>query len=306
MTRLLFSAALLLAIATQGSIAVLADESRTWTDVTGTYKMEAEFMALKDGQVQLRKTNGTIVNIPLQKFSKPDQEYAQSKAAGAMSPNRKIEAPAWLQIPERELSCKLSVIVGLPRDPNANRMLKSSISLAASGALSRQKGRSYTAEGEGRICLWTTTDTADKGKHFPFSYPLELLENKELPAIAEFKGFKNLTLSTNDDRVIAFRDTRVLACYSNTLVFDDGTNKRRFVAVTYDYELTDSAHDIGQDKFIFTNKKNAFWPLDEEFLRATEQRCKEGEPFHEAASHLLLDLEQNAEKKGPRRIGVRP
>ncbi len=47
--------------------------AREWTDSTGKYKVEAEFVAVKDGKVQLRKSDGTIVAVPIERLSESDQ-----------------------------------------------------------------------------------------------------------------------------------------------------------------------------------------------------------------------------------------
>ncbi len=51
---------------------------REWTDTTGKYKLLAVFAGLGSGRVTLRKEDGSVVNIPLEKLSKDDREYIQS------------------------------------------------------------------------------------------------------------------------------------------------------------------------------------------------------------------------------------
>lgn len=53
----------------------------TWVDATGKYKTEAMFLALKDGQVELKKADGSIAKLPLEKLSAADQELAKKLAA---------------------------------------------------------------------------------------------------------------------------------------------------------------------------------------------------------------------------------
>jgi hypothetical protein len=58
--------------------AVLAPENacaREWTDSTGAFRVEAELVDHKDGVVRLRKTDGSIISVPLAKLSKADQNY---------------------------------------------------------------------------------------------------------------------------------------------------------------------------------------------------------------------------------------
>lgn len=55
--------------------------ARTWTDSSGTRTIEAEFVEFKDGSVQLRREDGTIVPVPIDKLSAADQEFVR-KAGG--------------------------------------------------------------------------------------------------------------------------------------------------------------------------------------------------------------------------------
>ncbi len=52
--------------------------TRTWTDTTGQYKTEAEFVDFKDGRVHLKKADGTLVAIPLDRLSPADQQLVRS------------------------------------------------------------------------------------------------------------------------------------------------------------------------------------------------------------------------------------
>jgi WD40 repeat protein len=54
----------------------------TWIDVTGKYKTEATFVRLADGKVELKKADGSIAKVPLDKLSAADQELAKKLAAG--------------------------------------------------------------------------------------------------------------------------------------------------------------------------------------------------------------------------------
>lgn len=52
-------------------------ELRTWTDTTGTYQIEAEYVKSEDGKVHLKKSDGSIVQVPLEKLSPADQTHAK-------------------------------------------------------------------------------------------------------------------------------------------------------------------------------------------------------------------------------------
>ena len=51
--------------------------ARKWTDSTGQYTVEAEFLDFKDGKVRLSKENSTIVAVPIERLSKADQEWVR-------------------------------------------------------------------------------------------------------------------------------------------------------------------------------------------------------------------------------------
>ncbi len=54
---------------------------RTWTDRSGTFKVDAEFIGLRDGKIQLHKVNGVKIAVPVTKMSPRDLEYVE-KATG--------------------------------------------------------------------------------------------------------------------------------------------------------------------------------------------------------------------------------
>ncbi len=67
--------------------------ARKWTDVTGKYSVEAEFVELKDGQVRLRKPDGQVITVPLEKLSAADQEHAKQQAAQPHGPQANAQLP---------------------------------------------------------------------------------------------------------------------------------------------------------------------------------------------------------------------
>ncbi len=50
--------------------------SRTWTDVTGEFRIEAELVRIRGDEVVLRRADKREITLPLAKLSKADQEYA--------------------------------------------------------------------------------------------------------------------------------------------------------------------------------------------------------------------------------------
>ncbi len=59
-----------------------ADAPRRWTDATGKFSITATFLELKDGTVFLKKDDGKRVEIPIDKLSAADADYATKAAMG--------------------------------------------------------------------------------------------------------------------------------------------------------------------------------------------------------------------------------
>jgi len=54
-----------------------AFRTRTWTDRSGSFKVEAEFIGLKDGKIHLHKLNGVKIAVPVVKMAIEDLEYVE-------------------------------------------------------------------------------------------------------------------------------------------------------------------------------------------------------------------------------------
>lgn len=52
-------------------------KTRTWTDRSGSFKVEAQFLGFTDGKIQLHKLNGVKISVPIQKMSVPDVQYVE-------------------------------------------------------------------------------------------------------------------------------------------------------------------------------------------------------------------------------------
>lgn len=61
-------------------------EPREWSDVTGKFKITAEFVELTDGIVKLRNADGKILKIPLAKLSPDDRRAARELSAPPAAP----------------------------------------------------------------------------------------------------------------------------------------------------------------------------------------------------------------------------
>jgi SLA1 homology domain 1, SHD1 len=53
--------------------------SRTWIDASGQYEVRAIFIKANDRAVQLKKADGKLVNVPLEKLRLVDREYVFTK-----------------------------------------------------------------------------------------------------------------------------------------------------------------------------------------------------------------------------------
>lgn len=79
--------------------AALAAESRTWTDKSGKFSMTAELIAVQQGNVVLRRTDGQQLTVPLKNLSTADQTFVEGltspKSGGkSESPTKAIAAIA--------------------------------------------------------------------------------------------------------------------------------------------------------------------------------------------------------------------
>lgn len=67
---------------TQHANAVAAEPDsskvRTWTDRSGSFSVEAQFLGLKDSKIHLHKMNGVKIAVPVAKMSREDLEYVEN------------------------------------------------------------------------------------------------------------------------------------------------------------------------------------------------------------------------------------
>lgn len=67
---------------------------RKWTDVTGTYSVEAELLGVADGVVRLRRSDGQEVRVPILKLSAADRTFLRAKMKqGSVAPPRPAKGP---------------------------------------------------------------------------------------------------------------------------------------------------------------------------------------------------------------------
>lgn len=54
--------------------------ARTWIDSTGKHKTDGEFVKLTAGEVEIRRSDGTLIRVPLERLSENDQQYVRQAA----------------------------------------------------------------------------------------------------------------------------------------------------------------------------------------------------------------------------------
>ena len=80
MTRHFLPTSLLIALAFHSAwLNSARAETRTWTDTTGKFKIEADFLEIVEGQVKLQRPDGKRVSLPLAKLSKDDQAFLKEE-----------------------------------------------------------------------------------------------------------------------------------------------------------------------------------------------------------------------------------
>ncbi len=80
----------------------LALAAETWTDDTGQFQVEAEFLLLHGQDVYLRRTDGVTLKVPMARLSAASQRLAQRLAAepAAVPPHEEGVSPDAAEVPE--------------------------------------------------------------------------------------------------------------------------------------------------------------------------------------------------------------
>jgi len=64
---------------------------RTWSDASGRFRTEAEFISLSGNTVRLKKSDGSLVDIPIDKLAVVDAQAARQLADAAANPFKTVE-----------------------------------------------------------------------------------------------------------------------------------------------------------------------------------------------------------------------
>src|SRR6185312_9571142 len=65
----------------------LPSNTRTWTDRTGAFKVEAQFLRCVDGKIHLHKLNGVKIAVPVDKTSTGDIAYIEEATGKKVEDN---------------------------------------------------------------------------------------------------------------------------------------------------------------------------------------------------------------------------
>jgi hypothetical protein len=63
----------------------------TWTDVSGTHKIQAEYLGVQDGKVRLKRQDGREISVPLASLSKADQDRIEQLQKAVAAPRNPFE-----------------------------------------------------------------------------------------------------------------------------------------------------------------------------------------------------------------------
>ena len=95
-------ASLLVMAAVLALTSVGAGAAETWTDNTGQFQVEAEFLLLHGEDVYLRRADGVTLKVPLERLSPESQQLAQRLAAepAVETPETEEDSPAAAEAPD--------------------------------------------------------------------------------------------------------------------------------------------------------------------------------------------------------------
>ncbi|KAI8341915.1 hypothetical protein BC941DRAFT_369299 [Chlamydoabsidia padenii] len=66
---------------------------RTWTDRTGAFKVEAQFVACNNGKIRLHKINGVKIDVPVQKMCTDDLHYIEQETGARLLEDKTDNIP---------------------------------------------------------------------------------------------------------------------------------------------------------------------------------------------------------------------
>lgn len=96
-------------------------KTRTWTDRSGSFKVEAQFIGLSDGKVHLHKANGVKIAVPITKMAPEDLAYVEKAAGVSLDDDKPLGDLKKKKRPESEAekgrSSKAGATIEQPKRP---------------------------------------------------------------------------------------------------------------------------------------------------------------------------------------------
>ena len=65
-------------------------KTRTWTDRSGSFKVDAQFLGCSDGKIHLHKLNGVKIAVPVVKMSMEDLEYVERQTGQSLDDDKPL------------------------------------------------------------------------------------------------------------------------------------------------------------------------------------------------------------------------
>ncbi|TKY87982.1 hypothetical protein EX895_003078 [Sporisorium graminicola] len=78
------------------------NNTRMWTDRTGTFKVEAEFLGFNQGKIRLHKMNGVVIEVAVEKMSNGDIQFLEDITGKKLNPTDEEIAASTARRRERE------------------------------------------------------------------------------------------------------------------------------------------------------------------------------------------------------------
>ena len=100
-------------------VSAAENQARKWTDKSGSYSLQAEFVELAGDQVVLKREDGKSARVPLEKLSVADQEYVRQKTSP--KPDNPFAVTGAPSVPQSKPSQKEDATAGASEDGGALR-----------------------------------------------------------------------------------------------------------------------------------------------------------------------------------------
>lgn len=91
---------------------------RTWTDHSGSFKVDAQFLGVADGKIHLHKSNGVKIAVPVAKMSQTDLDYVEKVTNESIEENIPVADLIKMKRRAQESSAGASIDKSQPSRPD--------------------------------------------------------------------------------------------------------------------------------------------------------------------------------------------